>query len=545
MKQLVWSLCVLWVVTLVGAQGQQGRTKEEKKLEIPHGMIGLEAHREVIASGSYLIGPGDEFLFYVPGMENPAPSRVLAEGVLYVPQVGMIKVGGLPLTKARQAIEQAFRQIFKVGKLELALSNLRFFPIQVVGLVGEPGIAVATGIERVTEVINKRGGLQPLGSRRNIRLFKTAHLTPEVLQQVQMELKQNSILTLRGLESQRVDLLMYEFSGNSKYNPYVEDGDIILVPPPAGRVGSVGAFQRSGFFEYIKGERISDLVVFSMGLAVNYDHNQALLFRYSEDGQLRLEIPVDIDAVLAGDTQADLLLQPDDWLVLRIQPDYHPATTVNISGEVLYPGVYLIERRKTTLLDIIERAGGITEDASLQAARMTRAQTFNLEDPVAAHISTIPVADRTELDNQYFTMKSREKPTLVVDFYALIEEGDKEQNIRLKPGDSIFIPERTGTVLVSGHAASSGALNYNPDYRTEDYIKRAGGLTWRASKDVLVIKASTGEIKPAKDVKKIEPGDRIWIREKPERKYWDLFTDVMAVVGQVSTVVLLYVSITK
>ena len=44
---------------------------------------------------------------------------------------------------------------------------------------------------------------------------------------------------------------------------------------------------------------------------------------------------------------------------------------------------------------------------------------------------------------------------------------------------------------------------------------------------------------------KIQPGDRIWVKERPDRNYWNIFTDFMDVVGQVSTVILLYASLTS
>jgi hypothetical protein len=73
-----------------------------------------------------------------------------------------------------------------------------------------------------------------------------------------------------------------------------------------------------------------------------------------------------------------------------------------------------------------------------------------------------------------------------------------------------------------------------------DYIERAGGFGWRASRDVRVIKARTGEILKAGDIDMVEPGDNIWIKEKPVRDYWLGFTQVMAMAGQLATVVLLF-----
>ena len=62
---------------------------------------------------------------------------------------------------------------------------------------------------------------------------------------------------------------------------------------------------------------------------------------------------------------------------------------------------------------------------------------------------------------------------------------------------------------------------------------------------MLVIKALSGEKKRVKDVVEIQPGDRIWIRERPERDYWTIFTQTMSVIGEVATVVLLVASLTS
>jgi len=133
----------------------------------------------------------------------------------------------------------------------------------------------------------------------------------------------------------------------------------------------------------------------------------------------------------------------------------------------------------------------------------------------------------------------------VVDFVALFEAADRSQDIGLMPGDVIQVPSRLNMVYVSGQAAFPGAVPYEPGYSVWDYIERAGGFGWRASRDVRVVEARTGAIIEADEVNHIDPGDRIWIKEKPERDYWSIFTQTMNVVGQVSTIVLLYVTIVK
>ena len=134
---------------------------------------------------------------------------------------------------------------------------------------------------------------------------------------------------------------------------------------------------------------------------------------------------------------------------------------------------------------------------------------------------------------------------MVVDFAALFKRGDETQNIRLLPGDNISVPALKYTVKVSGQAVFPGAVIHHPDYRIGDYIEKAGGKSWRASNEVRFIQGQSGQLKRARDAGRIEPGDRIWIKEKPRRDYWQIFTQATTVMGNVATVVLIFVTLTR
>ena len=523
----------------------------EEKRETAPPMIGLEAFREVLANGRYIVGPGDEFLVFMTGMEEPRVSAVLAEGGLFIPFVGMVQVGGRRLTDAHAVIDSSFRRSVKVGDINIELSAPRTFPVPVVGLVEEPGILRGSGVERVTEIINKAGGLQQTASRRNVIVYKTAFLDAESKAQVEAWARTGSLGSIEGLVSHRVDITMYEATGLSTYNPFIEDGDVIVVPAFEGQIGALEAVQKPAFFEFVEGDRISDLLTIAMGLARYHDPEHVYLFRYADDMTTRNSVPVDLDGVLTGDSEADLFLRSGDWLVVRGIPGYHERSTVSIDGEVRYPGYHVVNKGGNDLRSVIlNQAGGFTENAALPQARVVRQsfdeRTQEVRDPWFDWIRFIPVADRTEDQDQYFNMKTREKPGhMVVDFVALFEGGDESQNILLRPGDVIVVPRRQQIVMVSGRAAAPGAVIYNEAFDVWDYIDRAGGYGWRASKDVRVIKARTGEMKRADNILQIDPGDRIWIKEEPVRNYWVIFTQSMAVIGQATTVVLLYVTITK
>lgn len=510
-------------------------------------LIGLDAYQEVLASGKYILGPQDEFFIHVTGMDELFVSPVHAEGGLYVPMVGFVNVGGLRLSEARKKIEEQFRHIVKIGEIHIELSTPRSFPIPVLGLVQNPGISQGSAVERVSQVV---GALAGEASRRNIRLFHTRSLTSESRARVRESVLLGEWEALAAIPSDRVDLLFYETTGDPNYNPFVEDGDLIVVPPQTGQMGAFGAVQQPNFFEFVAGDDLSDLLTLAFGLAPQHDKDKVFLFRYAEDNKTMTQRQLDITDILSGDQTANLYMQPGDQLVVRGQPEYHKMSTITITGEVSYPGIYVVDESGSHLSTMIEQAGGFTPDATMQESRVIRLQVMEKEkqvgDPELERVASIPPADRTEEENQYYKMMVREKPgQIVVDFEALFQEGDQSQNILLLPGDVVRVPRQLQTVMVSGQAASPGAVIYNPDFGVSDYLQKAGGFGWRATDDVRVIKASTGEIKLAKEVARVEPGDRIWIKGKPTRDYWNIFTQTMFVIGEAATIVLLYVTITK
>ncbi|MBT7596603.1 MAG: hypothetical protein HN559_16975, partial [Gemmatimonadetes bacterium] len=343
--------------------------------------------------------------------------------------------------------------------------------------------------------------------------------------------------------SKRVDLSLYEVTGESSLNPFLIDGDVVIVPSRRFILRAMEAVRRSDTYEYVAGDRLSDLVALAMGPAAHYDGSKAFLLRYTEGGTQQVRIGVDLDAAIAGASGADVDLEPGDWLIVRSRPDFQQQSTVRLIGQVEYPGFYVIDDGVTRLREVIDQAGGITELASLPKARITRQlEDDEQRDPEFDRILTIPPAAWSEEEKQYFNMRSREKRgQMVVDFVALFADSeDATQNIPVRPGDVIVIPSSLRTVLVSGRAAFPGAVPFEPGFTVADYIERAGGFGWRASRDVRVIKARTGEILESVDIDQVEPGDNIWIKEKPVRDYWLGFTQVMTVAGQLATVILLF-----
>ena len=552
---LMWSSVLPFYVE---AQSNRAETSDEAQQEDERAsampMLGMEAYREVIESGNYVVGGGDEFLIFAPGMEYPVTNQVSAEGGLFIPKVGNVTVAGLSLSKARKAIQARFSEVVRVGELTVELNRPRSFPVTVIGLVQTPGIYTANGVDRVSQVIARAGGLLPEASRREIQLVKMSSLKPiereRLARFITLGTKSEGIPIQ---EMKRIDFDMYEVAGQSRFNPFLEDGDVVIVKAPSGRIGSFGALKRTGFYDYVPGDKLSDLLHLSMGSSLDIDSTNVRLFRFEKDNKTRISLEVDMKALLAGDTAADFVLRPNDWLNVGSLPEFHPSSEVSITGEVVFPGYYVIGPKGMSLRNLVDMAGGFTERASLSEARIVRSSDNSGElqmridtvDPEYERIRTVPVVDRTDDENQYYIMKSRERVGhMSVDWNRLFGLDDERHNIPLMPGDAVYIPRLNEAITISGAVGQPGAVIFDSTFTAQDYIERAGGFGWRASNDVRLIKGLSGEVKRVKDGVMIQPGDRIWVKERPERDYWMIFTQAIEIVGQVSTMVLLYASLT-
>ena len=89
-------------------------------------------------------------------------------------------------------------------------------------------------------------------------------------------------------------------------------------------------------------------------------------------------VVVDLAAVLRGDASADLLLEPYDFLNVKEMPQWHRAETVELVGEVRFPGTYPIKRDES-LRSVLQRAGGLTDYAFPEGAIFLRKDLLQKE----------------------------------------------------------------------------------------------------------------------------------------------------------------------
>jgi polysaccharide biosynthesis/export protein len=503
---------------------------------------GLE---RTISGAEYRLGPGDSLAV---GIWGPTPIHfvlpVSLEGQVIIPDVGELNVDGLLLDDARARIRRSLLEQFHNVEITISLVGLRHFQVHVLGQVGRPGTYLATAVDRVSAAVGWAGDLLPRASQRNIAIANGD--------------------TLRG----HADLFAFLKRGIATNNPCLREGDRIYVPFIRQRFSVMGAVNEGATFEYLEGDRLSDAIAYAGGFAPDAFPDTLEVARYlGEDRHpVRFSVVANGPIVLAraqdephrpqidghftvqtidaeGEhqlTYPDFPLRPDDIVFVRAIPEYRIKRLVEVQGEVVYPGNYAIIEGETRISDVIRRAGGITPEAFPREASIVRREAIRLEDKEFERLKTVPAADMTEDEYEYFKLRSREnRGLMVVDFHALLIDHDASQDLLLRSGDLIVIPKQRDFVSVLGMVRSPGNVMFEPGRSAEEYIRQAGGFAEKAAKGkARVIRASTGEWVSLGEAEPIESGDTIWIPERPQRKYGQLFKDIVLVTTQIVTIYL-------
>ncbi|MBT7804342.1 hypothetical protein HN766_02565 [Candidatus Poribacteria bacterium] len=339
-------------------------------------------------------------------------------------------------------------------------------------------------------------------------------------------------------------------------DPFLEDGDVLLVlthaeaawePAQVVRVG--GGVQEPGLIPYARGMRVSDALLRAGG--AQGDHaSTGLLIRKSERWDTVGEsFMLALDAILAGDPEADILLEPEDEIIIYRESEvaWEPAQEVQITGAVMrgdsYPrtdgmrvsdllfrsggplGNAYLERadlyrymedydRQTTIAVDLTRAlaGDDDADVLLQDGDMLQVWTMREADFVPESIVTVYGAvQRPDIYPYYYNMRLRDALNIAggllpghrgtveiararreknaeiirVDIDAALL-GDNGDNIEIEPGDVISVMKSREfqdvprAITIRGEVAYPGTYVLQGDERIADLIVRAGGLTDQA-----------------------------------------------------------------
>ncbi|VAW77023.1 Polysialic acid transport protein KpsD precursor [hydrothermal vent metagenome] len=309
---------------------------------------------------------------------------------------------------------------------------------------------------------------------------------------------------------------------------------------PARTVRIGGVVRHPGNYPLETPMKVSDLVRAGGGLAEAAYALGAELTRYAViDGSYReiAHVDVDLARILKGENDADFVLQPHDVLSIKRLPEWATAGTVEIRGEVRFPGTYPIARGEQ-LSKLLERAGGFTDMAFPQGAVFLREELRKRErqridemsrrlesDLAAVSLKLAQEKDGNtgsldvvrELGEQLRSIEPIGR--LVINLPKLVKDTRdgrrSDYDVTLADGDRLYIPPITQEVTVTGEVFYPTSHLYAKGLDRDRYINMSGGATSKADTRRTYVIRADGSVEAGKSWyqgmsgSNIKPGDTI------------------------------------
>lgn len=210
-------------------------------------------------------------------------------------------------------------------------------------------------------------------------------------------------------------------------------------------------------------------------------------------------------------------LEPYDIIQVFRSPGYHTPRRVTVEGEVNFAGSYTLEMKNQHLSDLVQRAGGITDDAYVEGARLER----KMDETERARLQMALRAARMSQESKDSVALEKIEQSDVYTVGIHLEEALKnpggDADIVLREGDRLIIPEFEGTVKISGDVMypNTVAFTKGKDYRW--YVRQAGGFGERAKKRKAYVIYPNGTMAQVNHGASITPGCEIIVPSKPKR----------------------------
>ncbi len=391
---------------------------------------------------------------------------------------------------------------------------------------------------------------------------------PQILVQLNKKLNnyvlRNIILKRASGEVLHLDLLKFRLDGDFSNNPYLKNDDVIIFPQPDLEHNSFtvsGAVNNPGKFFFVEGDHLQDALELAQGINNAYENIEGVEIH-------RLNYTGDEIQVIKTDVASNPALERGDGIIVVAEESQKKGFSVIVAGEVNNPGRIPVTKNNTTIKQVIEKAGGFKEDASLKRTKLFTGNSLPilLENYYGVTLSTMPdvldekltnfllkiqnmmmirMSNVDEMDSSYFLMENDLRLLLEsgpVDFTKINDTSSNVSDYIVNDGDVIIIPPKEKTVYVFGQVAEPGKVNYVSGKDFEYYIKEAGGKGEYARDDIMLIKSVTKEWIPADgDNAVIEEGDYIFVPRTLSKSfnYYVRYTSIfLGIVGSLATIAL-------
>ena len=440
-----------------------------------------------------------------------------AQGNIFLPNVGPVKVLGVRNQDLQDTIEKAAQRIFRTNVFSYAsLAEAQPVRVFVGGFVNRPGLYNGTSMDSLLHYLDQAGGIDPdRGSFLNLHIKRGSQI--------------------------RKEMNLYDFLLDGRI-PQVQlaDGDVIFVTSRQKIVMVLGLAENAKQFEFVGPEfNGADLMKlakpFPRATHVRVTRNTGTIknmeyYPLDKFGSLQ---------VFNGDE-------------VEFTSDKRPGTiTVRVEGEHLGQQEY--ELPYGTRLGELTKQIAFNERsdvANLQLFRLTvkdrqklilQTSLKSLEAAVLTARSGTYEESQLRTNEAALILQWVERAKEVVPTgQVLIAQTDQRDQLLLEHGDVIHVPVKDGLVLVGGEVLFPNTIAFEQKLSVQDYIQRAGGYSQNADMARVVIAHRDGSFDEAHDgffsgtKVQVRAGDHILVLPKVDMKSRQIAKEIAQMLFQLA-----------
>ena len=378
---------------------------------------------------NYKIGPGDEIIIDIWGAnQNTIRQTISPDGYINIDNLGLVYLSGMTIKKAEDYLRNELNKIYSgitgenpTSEIKVTLGQIRTIQINVMGEVVAPGTYALSSLSTIFHALYKAGGVNSLGSLRNIHL------------------------TRNGTQIATVDIYDFILKGKTANDIRLQEGDVIIVPPYEMLVEIQGNVKRPMFYEMKNEETIQTLIEYAGNFTGDaYTKNVCITRKNGKEYQIHTVDQLDFSVFK--------LMDGDELNVGAMLDRFE--NKLEIKGAVYRPGIYQYSGNLNTVKSLVEKAEGLMGDAFMGRAVLHRERMDLTKEVIQVDLKNI---------------LNGSKPDIAL----------QRNDVLYIP--SIHDLQDIGTVSIFGEVARPGDFPFSENTTLEDVIIQAGGLKESAS----------------------------------------------------------------
>ena len=331
----------------------------------------------------------------------------------------------------------------------------------------------------------------------------------------------------------------------------LKENDVLFIPTRQEKIVERtltirGEVQYPGVYQYADNETLEDFVLQAGGLTDKASTVNVMVSRRVMDAKalrpdsiIAKTYTLSLKDGFVIDGTPGFKLMPFDEVMIRQSPAYVEQQNVSITGEVMFAGLYTLDRRNARLSELFKKAGGATDQAYLKGARIIRRANEQEKQrmeavlkmqreemqknllQLAASSNNSSALTQSSKDVERTNIEKFNVPSeysVGIDLPEALANPGSDADIILREGDRLVIPQYNGTVKINGAVMFANTVAYEKGKKPSYYIDQAGGFASDALKSKAYIIYMNGKVAKLSHGAKVQPGSEIVIPAKLKRK---------------------------